>query len=238
VENLLRLNNLTVVRGVVEVLKDICLDVKQGSCVGIIGSNGAGKTTLLYSIFGLVKVKKGSIMFMNKEITNLATFKRIEAGISICPERRRLFPDMTVLENLKMGAYVLKNKDKFEENLVKIFELFPELEKRKGQKAGSLSGGEQQMLAIGRALMSNPKLLLLDEPSLGLSPLLKNKIFEKIEELRDKENVTILLAEQDASMTSLVADYIYVLENGKKVIEGVKETVFSDERIKKAYLGI
>jgi branched-chain amino acid transport system ATP-binding protein len=238
VENLLRLNNLTVVRGVVEVLKDICLDVKQGSCVGIIGSNGAGKTTLLYSIFGLVKVKKGSIMFMNKEITNLAVFKRIEAGISICPERRRLFPDMTVLENLKMGAYVLKNKDKFEENLVKIFELFPELEKRKGQKAGSLSGGEQQMLAIGRALMSNPKLLLLDEPSLGLSPLLKNKIFEKIEELRDKENVTILLAEQDASMTSLVADYIYVLENGKIVIEGVKETVFSDERIKKAYLGI
>ncbi|MEM2385081.1 MAG: ABC transporter ATP-binding protein [Candidatus Bathyarchaeia archaeon] len=235
---MLRVNNITVFRDNIRVLNDVSLYVKKGSCVGIIGPNGAGKSTLLYSIIGLVKVKKGSIIFMERDITNLPISERVKHGISICPERRRLFPEATVLDNLKMGAYTCKDRKSYRENLSKIFELFPVLEERKNQKAGSLSGGEQQMLAIGRALMSKPKLLLLDEPSLGLSPIMKYKIFEKIIELKDKENITIVLVEQDAYMVSSVADKIYVLEGGKILMEGDKEIIFRDDRIRKAYLGM
>jgi len=234
---LLSVNNITVYYGKALALKDVSLSVKEGELVAVLGPNGAGKTTLLRSIFGLKRISKGSIKFMEKEIHDLSPYGINKIGISLCPERRRLFPEMTVLENLEMGAYLRKNKDEINRDLREVFELFPVLEERRNQRAGTLSGGEQQMLAIGRALMSKPKLLMLDEPSLGLSPIIKSKIFKSIKEIRN-EGTTVLLVEQDAYSALRIADRAYILETGNVVLEGSSRDLLANKQIKKAYLGI
>jgi len=234
---LLSVNNITVYYGSALALKDVSLKVEEGEIVAVLGPNGAGKTTLLRSIFGLVKISKGSINFMGREIHKLPPYSIAKIGISLCPERRRLFPEMTVLENLEMGAYMRKDKDEIRKDLKRVFELFPILEERRNQKAGTLSGGEQQMLAIGRALMSRPKLLMLDEPSLGLSPIIKGRIFKSVEEIRN-EGITILLVEQDASSALRIADRAYILEVGRVALEGKSKDLVASEQVKKAYLGI
>lgn len=234
---MLSVNNITVYYGSALALKDVSLKVEEGEIVAVLGPNGAGKTTLLRSIFGLVKISKGSINFMGREIHKLPPYSIAKIGISLCPERRRLFPEMTVLENLEMGAYMRKDKDEIRKDLKRVFELFPILEERRNQKAGTLSGGEQQMLAIGRALMSRPKLLMLDEPSLGLSPIIKGRIFKSVEEIRN-EGITILLVEQDASSALRIADRAYILEVGRVALEGKSKDLVASEQVKKAYLGI
>lgn len=234
---MLSVNNITVYYGSALALKDVSLKVEEGEIVAVLGPNGAGKTTLLRSIFGLVKISKGSINFMGREIHKLPPYSIAKIGISLCPEGRRLFPEMTVLENLEMGAYMRKDKDEIRKDLKRVFELFPILEERRNQKAGTLSGGEQQMLAIGRALMSRPKLLMLDEPSLGLSPIIKGRIFKSVEEIRN-EGITILLVEQDASSALRIADRAYILEVGRVALEGKSKDLVASEQVKKAYLGI
>jgi len=234
---LLNVNNITVYYGSALALKDVSLKVEEGEIVAVLGPNGAGKTTLLRSIFGLVKISKGSINFMGRETHKLPPYSIAKIGISLCPERRRLFPEMTVLENLEMGAYMRKDKDEIRKDLKRVLELFPILEERRNQKAGTLSGGEQQMLAIGRALMSRPKLLMLDEPSLGLSPIIKGRIFKSVEEIRN-EGITVLLVEQDASSALRIADRAYILEVGRVVLEGKSKDLVASEQVKKAYLGI
>jgi len=236
VKQFLRLNNVHVSYGSIAVLKNINLTIEKGYFAAIVGVNGAGKTTLLTSIMGLRKIAKGSILFKGERIDNLSPDQIIKRGISLCPERRRILPEMTVLENLEIGAYI-KRKDEIRESLKKVFEIFPRLKERKNQLAGTLSGGEQQMLAIGRALMSGPELLMLDEPTLGLSPLMKKHIFEKIHEFK-KEGITILLAEQDAFSALNMADKGFILENGEIIKEGKGKDLLSNGTIRKAYLGI
>jgi branched-chain amino acid transport system ATP-binding protein len=234
---LLSVNNITVYYGSALALKDVSLSVEEGEIVAVLGANGAGKTTLLRSIFGLVKIKQGSINFMGREIHRLPPYSIAKSGISLCPERRRLFPEMTVLENLEMGAYMRKDREAIRKDLRRVFELFPVLEERRNQRAVTLSGGEQQMLTIGRALMSRPKLLMLDEPSLGLSPIIKSRVFKSVEEMRN-EGITILLVEQDASSALRIADRAYILEVGRVVLEGGSKDLIANEQVKKAYLGI
>jgi branched-chain amino acid transport system ATP-binding protein len=234
---LLNLEGVTVYYGGALALENVSLSVEEETLTAIIGPNGAGKTTLLRSIIGLKKIHKGSIWFAGKRIDGLSTREIVKMGVSLCPERRRILPEMTVLENLEMGAYLRKTKGEVREDLKKVFDLFPVLEERKGQLAGTLSGGEQQMLAIGRALMSRPKLLMLDEPSLGLSPIMRSVVFKKIDEIR-MEGVTILLVEQDAYSALKIADKGLVLENGRIVQEGSGESLLKDENVRRAYLGI
>jgi branched-chain amino acid transport system ATP-binding protein len=218
-------------------LEEINMKVENGALDTVIGPNGAGKSTLLKVISGLEEPDRGKIEFLGERIDGMKPYKIAEKGIAHCPERRRLFPDMTVLENLEMGAYTLKDKKKFHELLKFIFEIFPRLKERLKQRAGTLSGGEQQMLAIARALMANPKLLLLDEPSLGLAPKIKDFIFEVINKIK-KEGTTTLLIEQDATLAINVAENIIVLEDGKIEMRGTKEQLIKEPRIKKVYLGI
>jgi branched-chain amino acid transport system ATP-binding protein len=218
-------------------LEEINLFIEEGSLDAVIGPNGAGKSTLLRAISGLEEIDRGKIFFLGERIDELDAHEIARKGIAHCPERRRLFYDMSVMENLELGAYSLKDKSKYFELLEFIFEIFPRLEERVKQRAGTLSGGEQQMLAIGRALMSNPKLLLLDEPSLGLAPKVKTKIFEAIEQIKN-EGTTTLLVEQDAVLAMAVADNIYVLEEGKIEMSGTREQLEREPRIKKVYLGI
>jgi branched-chain amino acid transport system ATP-binding protein len=234
---LLNLEGVTVYYGGALALENVSLSVEEETLTAIIGPNGAGKTTLLRSIIGLKKIHKGSIWFAGKRIDGLSTREIVKMGVSLCPERRRILPEMTVLENLEMGAYLRKTKGEVREDLKKVFDLFPVLEERKGQLAGTLSGGEQQMLAIGRALMSRPKLLMLDEPSLGLSPIMRSVVFKKIDEIR-MEGVTILLVEQDAYSALKIADKGLVLENGRIVQEGSGESLLKNENVRRAYLGI
>jgi len=234
---LLNLEGVTVYYGGALALENVSLSVEEETLTAIIGPNGAGKTTLLRSIIGLKKIHKGSIWFAGKRIDGLSTREIVKMGVSLCPERRRILPEMTVLENLEMGAYLRKTKGEVREDLKKVFDLFPVLEERKGQLAGTLSGGEQQMLAIGRALMSRPKLLMLDEPSLGLSPIMRSVVFKKIDEIR-REGVTILLVEQDAYSALKIADKGLVLENGRIVQESSGESLIKDENVRRAYLGI
>lgn len=234
---MLNLEGVTVYYGGALALENVSLSVEEETLTAIIGPNGAGKTTLLRSIIGLKKIHKGSIWFAGKRIDGLSTREIVKMGVSLCPERRRILPEMTVLENLEMGAYLRKTKGEVREDLKKVFDLFPVLEERKGQLAGTLSGGEQQMLAIGRALMSRPKLLMLDEPSLGLSPIMRSVVFKKIDEIR-MEGVTILLVEQDAYSALKIADKGLVLENGRIVQEGSGESLLKDENVRRAYLGI
>jgi branched-chain amino acid transport system ATP-binding protein len=218
-------------------LEEINLKIEKGALDAVIGPNGAGKTTLLRVISGLEEPDRGKIEFLGERIDEMSPHKIAKRGIAHCPERRRLFYDMTVMENLDLGAYSLKDKHKMDELLEFVFDIFPRLKERKKQRAGTLSGGEQQMLAIARAIMANPKLLLLDEPSLGLAPKIKDKIFEAIEKIK-QEGTTTLLVEQDAHLAMEVGETIYLLEEGKIEMRGTKEQLMREPRIKKVYLGI
>ena len=218
-------------------LEEINLNVEEGALDAVIGPNGAGKSTLLRVISGLEEIDRGKIEFLGERIDELDPHKIAKKGIAHCPERRRLFYDMTVMENIEMGAYSLKDKKKFNDLLAFIFELFPRLKERRKQRAGTLSGGEQQMLAIARAIIANPKLLLLDEPSLGLAPKVKDKIFAAINLIK-RGGTTTLLVEQDAVLAMEVGENIHLLEEGKIEMRGTKEELEKEPRIKKVYLGI
>ncbi len=238
---LLEVRNLTVYYGAVQALNNIFLKIDKGEIVAMIGPNGAGKSTALKAICGLLKetggeIKKGDIIFEGKSIKGLPPYELAKMGISLVPEGRRIFPTMTVLENLEMGGYLNQDIKKNQEALEKIFEIFPVLKERKNQKAGTLSGGEQQMLAIGRSLMLQPKLLLLDEPSLGLSPNYVEDVFEKIKEI-NKAGVSILLVEQNARMALEYAHRAYVFKIGKIFLEGEGKQLLENEVIKKSFLG-
>ena len=233
---MLKIENLNVSYGPIHALKGINMEVREGEIVTLIGSNGAGKSTTLSAITGLVKSQSGSIVFKDKNITNIPAFKIVEQGISLSPEGREVFPALTVHENLRLGAYSRKDKGGISASYDRVYELFPRLKERVSQSAGTLSGGEQQMLAIGRALMTEPKLLLLDEPSMGLAPNLVLMIFDLIESI-NKQGTTILLIEQNANMALSIADRAYVLETGNIAIEGPAADLARDPRVKNAYLG-
>ena len=233
---MLKIDNLHVNYGGIEALRGISLEVPDGKVVTLIGANGAGKSTTLRTITGLVKAASGSIQWNGEELLGKSIDKIVTSGIAMSPEGRRVFPDMTVLENLKIGAYLRKDKAEIEKDIQWVYSLFPRLEERSWQLAGTLSGGEQQMLAVGRALMSRPKLLLLDEPSLGLAPLVVQDIFNIIREI-NRQGMTVLLIEQNANMALKIADVAYVLETGKITMSGTGAELLADERVKDAYLG-
>jgi len=237
VRDLLDLKKVYHYYGKAKALEEINLTVEEGSLDAVIGPNGAGKSTLLRAISGLEEIDRGKIIFKGEEIDELNAHQIARRGIAHCPERRRLFYDMTVIENIELGAYALKDKNKYSDLLDFVFDIFPRLQERTKQRAGTLSGGEQQMLAIARALMSNPTLLLLDEPSLGLAPKVKERIFEAIQQIK-AEGTTTLLVEQDAVLALEVADNIHVLEEGKIEMRGTREELEREPRIKKVYLGI
>jgi branched-chain amino acid transport system ATP-binding protein len=222
--------------GSIHALKGVTLEVRAGEIVTLIGSNGAGKSTTLRSINGLIHPRRGRITFLGKDITNTAAHHVVGMGISQSPEGRRLFPRMSVTENLEMGAFQRTDKANFKEDMERVFTLFPRLAERRSQKAGTMSGGEQQMCAIGRALMARPKLLLLDEPSLGLAPIFVEKIFEIIEQI-NKEGTSILLVEQNALMALDAADRGYVLETGRIVLSDAADALKTNEQVRKTYLG-
>ena len=234
---MMKLEDIEVWYGKIMAVSGINIEVKRGEIVGLIGPNGAGKTTILNSIIGVIKPRKGEIIFENEKIKDLQTHEIIKRGIAIAPEGRKLFPFLTVEENLLMGAINDEAWGKKFESLKFVYSLFPRLSERRAQLAGTLSGGEQQMLTIGRALMSNPKLLLVDEPSLGLAPKIALEIYRLLKKLRD-EGVTILLSDQNAKRVFEVSDRAYVIENGKIVMEGESSELEKDERIRKVYLGL
>ena len=231
---MLRVNNLAVNFGGIKAVKGISFKVEKGEIVSLIGANGAGKSTTLRAISGLVKVSAGEVIFQDENITNLQPSSIVEKGIVHCPEGRRIFPNLTVLDNLKIGAY-LRN-DSIEDDINHMYELFPILKTRSWQHAGTLSGGEQQMLAVARSLMAKPKILMLDEPSLGLAPIIVKEIFDIIKEIK-KEGITILLIEQNANMALKCADNAYVLETGDINMHGTGEELLNDNYILEAYLG-
>ena len=233
---MLKIKDLHVSYGGIKALRGVDLEVPDGKIVTLIGANGAGKSTTLRTISGLVKAESGSITYDGKELLGLSINKILEQGIAQSPEGRRVFPNLTVLENLKIGAYLRKDRDGIEKDIRWIYELFPRLEERHWQPAGTLSGGEQQMLAVGRALMSRPKLLMMDEPSLGLAPLVVQGIFDIIRTI-NQQGVTVLLIEQNANMALKIADYAYVLETGCITRSGTGAALLADESIKEAYLG-
>ena len=233
---MLKIKDLHVSYGGIKALRGVDLEVPDGKIVTLIGANGAGKSTTLRTISGLVKADSGSITYDGKELLGLSINKILEQGIAQSPEGRRVFPNLTVLENLKIGAYLRKDRDGIEKDIRWIYELFPRLEERHWQPAGTLSGGEQQMLAVGRALMSRPKLLMMDEPSLGLAPLVVQGIFDIIRAI-NQQGVTVLLIEQNANMALKIADYAYVLETGCITKSGTGAELLADESIKEAYLG-
>ena len=233
---MLQIKNIKTFYGKIEALKGISFNINKGEIVSLIGANGAGKTTTLLSISGIINVKEGEILFKGENITKLTPDKIVLKGISQVPEGRRVFPFLTVKENLTLGAYLRKDKDGIEEDLEKNFKLFPILKERYNQDAGTLSGGEQQMLAIARALMSRPEVLLLDEPSLGLAPKIVELIFDIIKEINERGG-TILLVEQNANMALKTSHRAYVLETGKIKLEGKAEELLNNEEVKKAYLG-
>ena len=223
------------IRDSITALKDISLEVPQGSIVSLIGANGAGKTTTMKTIMGLVKPTSGRVIFEDQDITGRQTHQVVQSGISLVPEGRQILQDMSVYENLEMGAYTRKDKE-IEADIKKVFKRFPILDERSYQLGGTLSGGQQQMLAIGRALMARPKLLLLDEPSMGLAPLVVNEIFETIKEI-SADGTTVLLVEQNVRQALKIADYAYVLETGKMVLSGSADEVRHNPRVMEAYLG-
>ena len=234
--NILEIKNLVVSYGGIEAVKGISFDVQEGQIVTLIGSNGAGKSSTLRTISGLVKPSGGKITFRGEDITGKAPTQIVTQGVTLVPEGRRIFPDMTVLENLKIGAYLRKDKEEIEKDIEWVYELFPRLKERNWQLAGTLSGGEQQMLAVGRGLMSRPKVLMMDEPSLGLAPLVVQGIFDIIREI-NRQGVTILLIEQNANMALKIADLAYVLETGTITMSGTGAELLADEKVKEAYLG-
>lgn len=233
---MLKIEGIDVFYGAIHALKSLSLEVDQGSIVSLIGANGAGKTTTLKTISGLLRPKSGRITFKGVDITRVAPEKIVGLGISQVPEGRRVFATMSVLENLEMGAYLRRDKKAVESDLEGVFSRFPRLLERKKQLAGTLSGGEQQMLAIGRALMARPELMLMDEPSMGLAPLLVKEIFEIIRDINSR-GTTILLVEQNAHMALSIANKAYVIETGEIVLEGTAEELMNSEDVKKAYLG-
>mgnify|MGYP000845072970 FL=1 len=236
--SILEVSNLNVYYGVIHALKDLSFHVEEGEIVALIGANGAGKTTVLHTVSGLLHPKSGSIVFGGRDIikSHVPGHELVRAGMAHVPEGRRVFAEMTVYQNLKMGAYTRSDKGEMEQTIQMIYERFPRLAERKNQRAGTLSGGEQQMLAMGRALMSKPKLILMDEPSMGLSPIFVNEIFDMIVKLHE-EGVTILLVEQNANKALRIANRAYVLETGEIRMEGQAKDLLTDPRIKKAYLG-
>lgn len=233
---MLQLKDVNLYYGVIHALKGITLNINQGEIVTLVGSNGAGKSSTLRAISGIEKISSGSIEFNGKDITKTNASDIVTLGLSQVPEGRRVFPQMSVMENLEMGAYTRKDKGEIKKDFEKIFAIFPRLLERKSQLSGTLSGGEQQMLAMGRALMSRPKLLLLDEPSMGLAPLVVKEIFNIIKDI-NKEGTTVLLVEQNASMALKVADRAYIIANGEIELEGKAQDLLHDEKVKKAYLG-
>ncbi len=233
---MLEIKDLHVHYGVIHALKNISLTVHEGEIVTLIGANGAGKTTTLRTISGLIKATSGQILLHGEDITNINAQRRVELGISQVPEGRRIFPPMSVLENLELGAFLRNDKAQIKKDMENVFERFPILGQRKKQMAGTLSGGEQQMLAMGRALMSRPKILLMDEPSMGLAPLLVREIFEIVKDI-NQSGTTILLVEQNANMALSIADRAYVIETGSIVISGIGEELAKSDQIKNAYLG-
>lgn len=235
-ETLLEVKDLSVYYGVIQALKGISFHVDKGEVVALIGANGAGKTTTLHTLSGLIEASNGTISYKGKELTKIASHKIVGLGMAQVPEGRRVFAEMTVLQNLKMGAYTRSDKAEMEETLAEVYRRFPRLEERKTQLAGTLSGGEQQMLAMGRALMSHPDIILMDEPSMGLSPIFVNEIFQIIQDV-NKSGVTVLLVEQNAKKALSIADRAYVLETGSIVKEGPASELLNDEGIKRAYLG-
>lgn len=233
---MLTVENLEVYYGAIRALKGVSFEVNEGEVVALIGANGAGKTTTLHTVTGLLRAHSGSIMFDGKDLIKTPPHKIVSMGMAHVPEGRRVFQQLTVLENLKLGAYTRQNKQEIAETLAMVYRRFPRLEERKNQTAGTLSGGEQQMLAMGRALMSKPKIVLMDEPSMGLSPLLVTEIFDIIQEIK-AAGTTVLLVEQNAKKALAVADRAYVLETGTIALEGPAAQLMNDASVKKAYLG-
>lgn len=234
--SMLSVKNLSIHYGVIEAVKDVSFEVNEGEVVTLIGANGAGKTSILRTISGLVRPSSGTITYLGNEIQKVPAQKIVADGLAQVPEGRHVFPGLTVMENLEMGAFLKKNREENQANLKKIFSRFPRLEERKNQDAATLSGGEQQMLAMGRALMSQPKLLLLDEPSMGLAPIFIQEIFDIIQDIQ-KQGTTVLLIEQNANKALAIADRGYVLETGKVVLFGTGQELLASEEVKKAYLG-
>ena len=233
---MLEVKDLEVYYGMIQAIKGISFEVNQGEVIALIGANGAGKTTTLHTITGLLSPKKGSVLFEGQDITKVPAHKIVSMGMAHVPEGRRVFSQLIVYENLKLGDYTRKDKSNIDKELQSIYERFPRLAERKNQLAGTLSGGEQQMLAMGRALMSKPSIVLMDEPSMGLSPILVNEIFDIIESI-SKSGTTVLLVEQNAKKALSIADRAYVLETGKVVLEGDAKDLLENDSIKKAYLG-
>jgi branched-chain amino acid transport system ATP-binding protein len=233
---LLDVKGVDVLYGDIQAIWNVSIHVDEGAIVALVGSNGAGKTTLLKTISGIIRAKKGEILFSGKRLNRLKAQEVVDRGISHVPEGRRLFSTLTVFENLRLGAYLPRSRSLFNESLERAYDLFPVLENRKDQKAGSLSGGEQQMLAIGRALMARPNLLMLDEPSLGLSPIFVRTIFELINTL-NTQNVTILLVEQNINQALKIAHHAYVLKTGKIAMDGKGDELLADPEVQKAYIG-
>ena len=233
---LLEVKDLNVYYGVIQAIKGISFEVNEGEIVTLIGANGAGKTTTMQSVMGLIKPRSGSVVYQDKNITGMSAHGIVKMGMTQVPEGRRVFSELTVYENLLMGAYTVKDGKKMKKDIEQVYELFPRLCERKNQVAGTLSGGEQQMLAMGRAIMSHPKLLMLDEPSMGLSPLLVDQVFDIIRHFH-KTGTTILLVEQNANKSLAISDRAYVLENGRITMSGTGRELMASEEIKKAYLG-
>ena len=233
---MLEVRDLQVYYGMIHAIKGISFDVNQGEVIALIGANGAGKTTTLHTITGLLAPKSGSVLFEGKDITKVPAHKIVSMGMAHVPEGRRVFAELSVYENLKMGAYTRKDKKEIEESLANVYKRFPRLEERKNQMAGTLSGGEQQMLSMGRALMSKPKIILMDEPSMGLSPIFVNEIFDIIRAVSES-GTTVLLVEQNAKKALSISDRAYVLETGTITMSGKAKDLLEDEAVKKAYLG-
>lgn len=234
---MLKIDNINVSYGQIRALQNVSLEVNENEIVALIGNNGAGKSTTQKSIVGLVCVNSGSITFQGKELTQMKTNKIVKEGVCLVPEGRRIFSTMTVRENLEMGAYLSKDKARFAENEARIYDMFPILKERYKQQGGTLSGGQQQMLAIGRGLMSNPKILLLDEPSLGLSPMNVEVVAETVVKIKE-EGIPVLLVEQNAMMSLGICDRAYVLETGSIITQGTGKEMLENEEVKKAYLGL
>ena len=233
---MLEVKDLQVYYGMIQAIKGISFEVNQGEVIALIGANGAGKTTILHTVTGLIAPKAGQIIFEGQDITKTPAHKIVSMGMAHVPEGRRVFAQLSVYDNLKMGAYTRKDKNEIEESLEMVYKRFPRLEERKNQMAGTLSGGEQQMLAMGRALMSKPKIILMDEPSMGLSPIFVNEIFDIIQEV-SAGGTTVLLVEQNAKKALSIADRAYVLETGNITLDGDAKVLMNDDSIKKAYLG-
>ena len=233
---MLEVKDLQVYYGMIHAIKGVSFHVNEGEIIALIGANGAGKTTILHTITGLLAPKGGEVVFEGKDITKTPAHKIVELGMAHVPEGRRVFAQLSVYQNLKMGAYTRSDKNEIEESLEMVYKRFPRLEERKNQRAGTLSGGEQQMLAMGRALMSKPRIILMDEPSMGLSPILVNEIFDIIQSV-SASGTTVLLVEQNAKKALSIADRAYVLETGKISLDGSAKDLLNDDSIKKAYLG-